>query len=330
MQHSNYNCKNNENFYILGIETSCDDLAMGLIDGKGNIINECKYSLDSKNYGGIVPELAARMHANYLDVIFKKTVGNYNINAIGATVGPGLISSVVLGAEFAKTYAKINNIPFIPVHHLEGHIYASRFTEYPFLAFLISGGHSDLYLCKGFGQYELILKTLDDSAGEVFDKLGRQFGLNFPCGPEMEQLANHAIYHINPVIIMKNQLALSFSGLKTKALRMNESVENISWFLQESIGLTLKEKLMMAINKTSVNNVIICGGVAANQVIRSHISSIPNINVIFPPINLCMDNGPMIAYVALDHLNHNSSLINKFNQDEFSRMTINEFYSKFS
>lgn len=315
---------------IVGIDTSCDDTAIGLIDSNKNIINECKYSLDCKLYGGIVPELAARMHADKLDEIFKKTVENHPVDAIAATVGPGLISSVVLGSEFAKIYAKIKNIPFIPIHHLEGHIYAANIEQYPFLALLISGGHSDLYLCEEFGKYELIAKSLDDAVGEVFDKIGKHLELGFPSGPLVEKLAIKHTKCLEPMISMKNQLAFSFSGLKTKAIRIqNETKENVSWFLQESIGLTLKEKLQLAIKSTNVKNVIVCGGVAANKSIRNHIIEIPEINIQFPPINLCMDNGPMIAFAGLEHLKRNTKFVNNFEIEEFSRMTLTEFYTRF-
>lgn len=314
---------------ILGIDTSCDDTTIGLIDGNGKIITKKKMSLECDYYGGVVPELAARMHLENIDKLFLQVLGDKTIHAISATIGPGLLSSLVVGSNFAKTYAKIKNIPFIPVHHLEGHIYAcfdGKSPSYPFLALLISGGHSDLYLCKGFGKYELIAKTCDDSAGEVFDKIGRHFGLPFPAGPHIEKSAQKASKFITPTIAMKGKLSFSFSGLKTKSIMIQEGIYNTSWFLQESIGLTLKEKVSLAIQKTGVTQVFVCGGVAANETIRKHIREIYGINVLFPPLELCMDNGAMIALAALEHIRNRTTMINDFQIDEFPRMSLEDYY----
>lgn len=315
---------------ILGIDTSCDDTSIGLIDDQGNILENKKFSLDCKKFGGIIPELAARMHLDYIDKIFLEIKEKYKeIYVICATIGPGLISSLIIGSTFAKTYAKITSSIFIPIHHLEGHIFASPVNKYPFLSLLISGGHSDLYLCESFGNYKLIAKSLDDSAGEVFDKVGRKYELDFPSGSHIERLAHNVTKKIEPMIPMKNKLQFSFSGLKTKTLRIDDSVENVAWFLQESIGETIKEKLQMAIELTAVNHVVVCGGVAANKSIRAKIQSIENIHCIFPPIELCTDNGVMIALAGLQHYKNETSFVNNFELEEFSRMQLDDYYSSF-
>lgn len=308
----------------VGIDTSCDDTAIGMIDENRNIIAEEKMSLFCGKYGGVVPELAARNHLNYIDKLFMEVTGGEKIDLIGATVGPGLLPGLVVGSQFAKTYANLMNIPFVPVHHLEGHIEAAGYKNYPFIALLISGGHSDIYICHEFGKYELMIKTLDDAAGEVFDKIGRNLQLPFPSGPYIEQLAKNATIYHEPMVAMKGQLAFSFSGLKTKTLRINDTPENISWFLQESIALTLKEKLSMIIERTNIHKIVVCGGVSANLTIRNHLNSL-NAELIYPPLSLCADNGPMIAFAAYEHYKHQTKYVNNYNIPEFSRMSLSEW-----
>jgi N6-L-threonylcarbamoyladenine synthase len=331
----------NDYFQVVGVDTSCDDTCIGLVEfSKNSNSNKefkqfCQYDVKIKKniivsqskscdfYGGVVPEVAARNHLDYIDKAFLEVVKDEKIDLICATAGPGLVTALVVGFNFAKTFSEIKNIPFIPVHHLEAHIAAARLfcDDFPFLALLISGGHTDLYLCEGFGKYKLICKTLDDAIGEVFDKVGKKFSLPFPAGPFLEEEAKKAKGLIKPMIVMKNELKFSFSGIKTKAVNLNYEVEEIADFLQESIGITLKEKLQMAVELTGVKSILVGGGVAANQRIREILKNSFE-KIIFAPLDLCRDNGVMIALSGFSHFIEKT---NVNNIKEFARMNLEDF-----
>jgi N6-L-threonylcarbamoyladenine synthase len=349
---------------ILGMESSCDDIAFGVIEAEINKkkgmessgdhiafgiieaeINKKKNDVSShikilenlgiaqykssKFYGGVVPEVAARNHLDNLDIILKDLQTPLeDIDYFAATAGPGMIPGLMVGYTFGETLAAIYKKPFIPVHHMEGHLMAINLMEqieYPCLSLLISGGHTEIYLCKSFGQYELIINNLDDAVGEVFDKIGKKFNLDFPAGPAMEKLASEYLDAVTPLIPAISLPSFSFSGLKTKCLNMMpyESPAFIAKFLQTSVAATLLHKLKTAIKLTGVNKIYAAGGVASNLYIRQILQEL---NPIFPPIHLCVDNGLMIAAAAYQHIQHYNKPCNKI--DVFPRLSLNEWHSK--
>ena len=314
---------------ILGIESSCDDTSIAIVDSEKNIIANEVLSQNNihKEYKGIVPELAARNHVLFIDKVLKKILDKNNltlnnIDLIAATAGPGLIGGLLVGLTFAKTLAQVNNIPFIGVNHLEGHALTARLTEnidYPFLLLLVSGGHTNFYFIKKVNKYYYLGGTLDDAIGEAFDKVANILELGFPGGPNIEKLAekgNDSLISLPKPLIKKNNLDLSFSGLKTAVLHIIKnkskndifSSADIAASFQKAISDILCKKIAIAIgviNEKKVNykNVVIAGGVAANKYLRKNLSvevEKKNKKLILPPVDLCTDNGAMIAWAGYE------------------------------
>ncbi len=326
----------------LGIETSCDDTAIAIIDDKRNIIsNIISSQFDLHNdFGGIVPEIAARSHAQLIDSIIKKSLKEANLNfndldIIAATAGPGLIGGVIVGLMAGKTIASICQKPFIAVNHLEAHALTARLTndvQFPYLLLLVSGGHCQIILVKEVGNYQKIGQTIDDALGEAFDKVARMLGLAYPGGPIIEELAkkgdeNRFILPKPLIGDKKHQYNFSFSGLKTAVRRLMESivseeftsnifkklnqqdVYDICASFQKTVLAILFNRLKNSINKIKSENgniktVVIAGGVAANRYLYSRLSKLVfdefGLEVIAPPIKLCTDNGAMIAWVGIE------------------------------
>ena len=314
---------------ILGIESSCDDTSISIIDDKKNIIANDIISQNQihKDYKGIVPELAARNHVLFIDKILTNILKKNNfkftdIDLISATVGPGLIGGLLVGLTFAKTLSQVNQIPFVGVNHLEGHALTVRLTnsiEFPFLLLLVSGGHSNFYFISEVNKYELLGGTLDDALGEAFDKVGNILGLSFPGGPQLEIMAQKGNYKkINlpkPLINVKN-LDMSFSGLKTAVLNSKIKLINsndldssdLAASFQKSVADILCRKISLAIDISLkkyayFDNVVVSGGVAANNFLRTKLKKtikLKNKNIFFPPTNLCTDNGAMIAWAGYE------------------------------
>ena len=313
---------------ILGIESSCDDTSISIVDDNKNIIANETISQNQihKEYKGVVPELAARNHVLFIDKILKNILKKNNlkitdIDLISATVGPGLIGGLLVGLTFAKTLSQVNQIPFIGVNHLEGHALTVRLTnsiEFPFLLLLVSGGHSNFYFISEVNKYEILGGTLDDALGEAFDKVGNILGLDFPGGPQLEIMAQKGNYkNINlpkPLINVKN-LDMSFSGLKTAVLKISKQIKteqekyDLAASFQKTIEEILYKKSKIAfeefkkINNTEKNTFVVAGGVAANKNIRTVLENLcaeEKFEAIFPPINLCGDNAAMIAMVGLE------------------------------
>jgi len=314
---------------ILGIESSCDDTSISIVDDNKNIIANETISQNKihKEYKGVVPELAARNHVLFIDKILKNILKKNNlkitdIDLISATVGPGLIGGLLVGLTFAKTLSQVNQIPFIGVNHLEGHAFTVRLTnsiEFPFLLLLVSGGHSNFYFISEVNKYELLGGTLDDALGEAFDKVGNILGLDFPGGPQLELMAQKGNYkNINlpkPLINVKN-LDMSFSGLKTAVLNNKEKLINsndlysadLAASFQKSVSDILCRKISLAIDVSLkkfayFDNVVVAGGVAANNYLRTKLKKtikLKNKNIFFPPTNLCTDNGAMIAWAGYE------------------------------
>ncbi len=312
---------------ILGIESSCDDTSISIVDNDKNIIANETLSQNQihKDYKGVVPELAARNHVLYIDKILrlilkKNQIRITDIDLIAATVGPGLIGGLLVGLTFAKTLSQVNAIPFIGVNHLEGHALTIRLTnevEYPFLLLLVSGGHSNFYFISNVNSYKFLGGTLDDALGEAFDKVANILELGFPGGPQLELLAQKGDYKKislpKPLINSKN-LDMSFSGLKTAVLNNSKKGKNdisncdLAASFQKSVAEVLCKKISLAIdisNKESFNfkNVVVSGGVAANNYLRKKIINTVKSkgkSIFFPPPNLCTDNGAMIAWAGYE------------------------------
>lgn len=314
--------------YILGCDTSCDDTSIGIIkttgDAKYEILSNIRYSQLTK-YGGVVPEVAAREHLDQVSNVLKKAIEIANITLeeidyFSVTVGPGLIGSLLIGSTFIKTLAILYNKPFVAIHHLEGHIASASLIE-DCTVVVISGGHS-LIASKSPNNIKILCNTLDDAAGEVFDKIGKILALPFPSGKYIENLALKADKVIAPLSIMPGKLNFSFSGLKTKCKQLleTEKPENVAYFLQNTVTKHLIDKLKLI---SSTETVIVCGGVSENKYIRTEISK--HFNCIFPPIELCSDNGVMIAIAAMIRIKNNQKINVYF--DEFSYLSIEKWFS---
>ena len=314
---------------IIGIESSCDDTSISVVDSERSILsNEVVTKNDTHNiYKGIVPELAARNHVIYIDktlrnALQKARIKINEVDLIAATAGPGLIGGLLVGLTFAKTLAQVNNIPFVAVNHLEGHALTTRLTSninYPFLLLLISGGHSSFYFVKEVNHYDCLGGTLDDALGEAFDKVANVIGLSFPGGPKLEALANKGredAFKFPRPLIKNKGLDLSFSGLKTAVLATYIKSEDKSEQLRADIAASFQKAIMDILSvklETAIHtcekkygnfsNVVISGGVASNSNIRKKLDDVvlkAKKRCYFPPIKLCTDNGAMIAWAGYE------------------------------
>ena len=317
---------------ILGIETSCDETAVSLIqdheDGIPKILSNIVSSQFDvhKEFGGVVPELAARSHVEKIDLIAKKAihesgVGLDKVSAIAATSGPGLIVCLTVGLNFGKAMASSLNLPFIGVNHLEGHALSPKLhskLDYPYLLLLISGGHSQYLSVNGLGKYKRLGTTIDDALGEAFDKTAKLLGIEFPGGPKLEKFAEKGDrnkFELPKPIINKGGCNLSFAGLKTAILRITKTIktEQEKFDLAASFQKTIEEILYIKtkiafeefkkINYKDKSSFVVAGGVAANKGIREKLIKVSNENnfkPIFPDPTLCGDNAAMIAMVGLE------------------------------
>ena len=331
-----------KNPIILGIETSCDETAAAIIKGHekeppkilSNIVSS-QFDVH-KEFGGVVPELAARSHVEKIDLIvkeaFKKSgVDIKDIDAVAATAGPGLIVCLTVGLNFGKAFSKSLKKPFIAVNHLEGHALSPKLNSkinYPYLLLLISGGHTQYLSVNGLGKYKRLGTTIDDAVGEAFDKTAKLIGIEFPGGPFLEKFAekgNPERFNLPLPIINKGGCNLSFAGLKTAVLKVSKEIKtkkdkyDLAASFQKTVETILYKKTQVAfkefqkIKKKERNTFVIAGGVAANKKIRKILTDLSlkeNFNSIFPPLDLCGDNAAMIAMVGLE----------KFKLKEFSKL----------
>ncbi len=327
---------------ILGIESSCDETAAAIIQANSTGVPKILSNIVSsqidihKEFGGVVPELAARSHVEKIDLITKKALEKSglkinDIDAVAATAGPGLIVCLTVGLNFGKAIAKSLNKPFIAVNHLEGHALSPKLDtslEYPYLLLLISGGHTQYLSVEGLGKYKRLGTTIDDALGEAYDKTAKLLGVEFPGGPKLEQFAkkgNANKFKLPKPIINKGGCNLSFAGLKTSILRISKQIKNdrekfdLAASFQKTIEEILYKKTKIAFNqylKLNKNKTfVIAGGVAANIGIRNKLIKVSNENnfkTIFPNINLCSDNAAMIAMVGLEKYN-----LKQFNKLDF-------------
>ena len=322
---------------ILGIESSCDETAVALIkensEGGVKILSNIVSSQVDihKEFGGVVPELAARAHIEKIDLIAKKAIDESginlsNIDAVAATAGPGLIVCLSVGLNFGKAIAESLKKPFIAVNHLEGHALSPKLNSkinYPYLLLLISGGHSQFLSVEGLGKYKRLGTTIDDAVGEAFDKTAKLLGIEFPGGPQIEVLAEKGDprkFDLPKPIINKGGCNLSFAGLKTAVLRITKNIKNekdkydLAASFQKTVEEILYKKSKVAfkefknINGDKKKTFVVAGGVAANKKIRKTLTKLcneENFEAIFPPINLCGDNAAMIALAGLEKFKQN-------------------------
>jgi N6-L-threonylcarbamoyladenine synthase len=307
---------------ILGIETSCDETAAAIVeDGSRIISNVVSSQVDiHARYGGIVPEVASRQHLLTIIPVISQAmtqVSWQDINGIAVTFGPGLAGSLLVGVNVAKAIALAKKIPLIGVNHLEAHIYANWLdssppgekgrVKFPCLCLVVSGGHSDLVLMRGHGQFEKLGRTRDDAAGEAFDKAARILGLGYPGGPAIEQAARSGTPCLPlPRAWLKNSHDFSFSGLKTAlwhlAHKGEVSVADAAASFQLAVVDVLVVKTIEAARQLKVEQILLSGGVAANKMLTRHFLANSPVSVLIPPPHLCTDNAAMVAACGYYHL----------------------------
>jgi N6-L-threonylcarbamoyladenine synthase len=307
---------------ILGIETSCDETGVALYDSTRGLLAHSLHSQIDLHavYGGVVPELASRDHIRRLipllqEVLQKANLTKYDIDGIAYTAGPGLIGALLVGASFARSLAFALQKPAIAIHHMEGHLLAPMLEdpapEYPFIALLVSGGHTQLFHVTGLGQYHLLGESVDDAAGEAFDKTAKLMGLRYPGGPLLAALAeqgNPKGYAFPRPMTDRPGLDFSFSGLKTAVLHTLQQVEfteltlaDIAASFQAAVVDTLVIKCRRALEQTGVNRLVVAGGVSANRCLRQQLAELMaslSGQVFYPRHEFCTDNGAMIAYAG--------------------------------
>ncbi len=310
-----------KDIYILGIETSCDETSMSIIkNGTWEIATVVLSQIDiHKNYGGVVPEIASRNHIENITIVLEELLTKSkmqieDITAIGVTYGPGLIGSLMIGVEAAKTISLVTGKPLIPVHHIAGHIYANNLEHrltFPLIALVVSGGHTELIYMKEDYSFEKIGGTLDDAIGECYDKVAKIIGLEYPGGPKVDKLAHLGkdTYDL-PIPLNDKSYNFSFSGIKSAVINLvhNENqrgnqvnIENLCTTFQNRVVTVLVKKTISALKEKNVHNLIVAGGVSANKGLREKLTEEcqkENIEVSFPRISYCTDNAAMIGAAA--------------------------------
>ncbi len=312
------------NFNVLGIESSCDETAVAIVDADKKIHANLIYSQIAEHtpYAGVVPELASRAHLEHLPRLIRQAfqdtgLGWDDIHGIAATCGPGLLGGLMVGATMAKTMAMARNLPFIAVNHLEGHALTPRLTsdlQFPYLMLLVSGGHCQLLVARGVGDYALLGRSLDDAVGEAFDKVAKMLRLGFPGGPKVEQAARLGDPHAIPLprpLLRHPSCDFSFSGLKT-AVRMyleqhpDVHVPDLCASFQQAVVDCLLDRCHRALPLArDCKTLVVVGGVAANATIRQALQKFcDQHDLVFnaPPMALCTDNAAMIAWVGVERL----------------------------
>lgn len=304
--------------YILGIESSCDETSCSIVkNGRIDIGTSISTQISiHKNYGGVVPEIASREHVKNITFVIEECLEKAqmkieDIDAIAITYGPGLIGSLLIGLEAAKTLSFIYNKPLIPVHHIAGHIYANSLEKemkFPLLALVVSGGHTELVLMKDHYKFEKLGGTLDDAIGECYDKVARVLGLEYPGGPKVDKLAHMGkpTYKL-PIPMNDDSYNFSFSGLKSAVINLNHNLEQRNEQLNkedlatsfQNVAITeIINKTRKAIKEENIKTLIVAGGVAANQGLREEVAKLGKelgIDVTIPSMKYCTDNATMIA-----------------------------------
>ena len=307
-----------KDIYILGIESSCDETSASIVkNGTVEIATVISSQIDiHKDYGGVVPEIASRHHVKNITMVLEECLEKANmtmeeIDAIAITYGPGLIGSLLIGLEAAKTLAFVYDKPLIPVHHIAGHIYANSLVkelQFPLLAIVVSGGHTELIEMTDHYQFHKLGGTLDDAIGECYDKVARVIGLEYPGGPKIDKLAAEGenTYKL-PLPLQDNSYNFSFSGLKSAVINLVHNEEqrgieirqaDLATSFQKIAIESITTKAKKAIEDKNIKNVIVAGGVAANKGLRTAMEDLCkelNVELSIPPMKYCTDNGTMIA-----------------------------------
>ncbi len=307
---------------VLGFESSCDETGVALVSAECGLFSHALYSQVTmhEEYGGVVPELASRDHVRRVLPLTRQALTDAgltldDVDAIAYTAGPGLAGALLVGASVAQSIAWARNLPAIPIHHLEGHLLSPLLAEprpdFPFVALLVSGGHTQLMRVDGVGQYTLLGETLDDAAGEAFDKTAKLLGLGYPGGPALSRLAEQgdaSRFDLPRPKLHSPDLDFSFSGLKTAVLtRMRDLPDDeqahadLAAATQAAIVDVLVGKSVKALKETGLKNLVIAGGVGANALLRERLAvrlKALRGRAYFPPLALCTDNGAMIAFAA--------------------------------
>ncbi|MBV6371799.1 tRNA N6-adenosine threonylcarbamoyltransferase [Enterococcus sp. AZ009] len=315
------------NELILAIESSCDETSVAVIKNGDTILSNIVASQikSHQRFGGVVPEVASRHHVEQITLCIDEALTQANtqpeeLSAVAVTYGPGLVGALLIGLSAAKAFAWAHGLPLIPVNHMAGHIYAARLVKplvFPLMALLVSGGHTELVYMAEDGSFEIIGETRDDAAGEAYDKVGRVLGLPYPSGKEIDRLAHLGsdTYHFPRAMMQEDNFDFSFSGLKSSFINFVHnaqqreealSVENLAASFQASVVEVLVHKTVRACQAYPVKQLIVAGGVAANQGLRDALQKamqeLPEVELLIPPLRLCGDNAAMIgayAHVAL-------------------------------
>jgi N6-L-threonylcarbamoyladenine synthase len=311
---------------ILGIETSCDETGVAIYDTDNGLLAHELYSQVKlhADYGGVVPELASRDHVRKIVPLIKRTIANSGLSASGIdgvafTRGPGLVGALLVGSSVGRSLAYAWGVPAVGVHHMEGHLLAPMLDDnpppFPFIALLVSGGHSMIVDVQGIGQYTVLGESLDDAAGEAFDKTAKLLGLDYPGGPLLAKLAEKGEaghYKFPRPMTDRPGLDMSFSGLKTFAANTiracdgsEQTKANIAYAFQDAVVDTLLIKCQRALKQTKQKRLVIAGGVSANKQLRATLQDLnrrKGIDVYYPAFEYCTDNGAMIAFAGAQRL----------------------------
>ena len=329
--------------YILAIETSCDDTSIAVIDTNYQVYsNIISSQSDHQVFGGVFPELASRLHLKNINkcldaALNKANVQLKDISAIAVAINPGLIGSLIVGVSFAKSLAWSLDIPLIAVNHMLGHVMANKLEHPnlnpPWLALVVSGGHTELVIFKSLTDFYIIGQTLDDASGEAFDKIAKLLNLGFPGGPIIDKIAkigNPNFYKFPRALNRKDNFSFSFSGLKTSVFTylqkhkpeyISENLQDIVASVQQAIVDILVSKTIQAAKKYNMNKIIVAGGVSANSCLRTEMKNKcekHGFESFFPKLQYCMDNGAMIGAAA----------VNKYFNKEFADLRLNAFSTK--
>ncbi|NQG19449.1 tRNA (adenosine(37)-N6)-threonylcarbamoyltransferase complex transferase subunit TsaD [Streptococcus suis] len=310
---------------ILAIETSCDETSVAVLRNDAELLSNVIASqiASHQRFGGVVPEVASRHHVEVItacieEALLEAEVTAEDLTAVAVTYGPGLVGALLVGISAAKAFAWANGLPLIPVNHMAGHLMAARAVkelEFPLLALLVSGGHTELVYVSEAGDYKIVGETRDDAVGEAYDKVGRVMGLPYPAGRIIDELAHEGqdIYDFPRAMIKEDNLEFSFSGLKSafinlyhNAQQKGETLSNtdLSASFQACVLDILMAKTKKALEKYPVKALVVAGGVAANQGLRERLAAeITDVEVIIPPLRLCGDNAGMIALAAVSEYN---------------------------
>ena len=306
--------------YILAVESSCDETSVAVLKNEKELLSNIIASQveSHKRFGGVVPEVASRHHVEVVTLCIKDALSEAGIvaeqlDAVAVTYGPGLVGALLVGMAAAKAFAWAHGLPLIPVNHMAGHLMAAREVqelEYPLLALLVSGGHTELVYVSEPGNYKIVGETRDDAVGEAYDKVGRVMGLTYPAGREIDELAHKGkdVYDFPRAMIKEDHLEFSFSGLKSAFINLHHNAEQKGEVLvtedlcasfQAAVLDILLAKTKKALERYPVKTLVVAGGVAANQGLRERLAEeITDVDVVIPPLRLCCDNAGMIALAA--------------------------------